>query len=821
MLPAGVYTLTFAGTNLTSVTATVSVTAGVTVTKNVAMTPVVPVVGTITGSAIPGGTVTVAATLYGPPGTITWTQKSGAPVILSAPGGSAAVQGNSVQVQLPAVGAFKDEFFTILANKRNANDDPQSALLNRTLVMGISPFDLDETGTVTLTATVQSGSSTYSQDVPIAVTLCTVPAPGCSPFVWSTGLQNAPIGLPVLLHTKTGTGTTPTYSWAIAYSGSGTSHATISDATTQNPYFIPDVAGKYTLTESVSGASIVVSSSNWIGEIDTPSGQPTSLCKSCHSGPASACPSTIPTCDKFTPWSQSGHAQIFSKNLNSGGHYSPSCFPCHTVGYDLTENPTNNGFDDQNDYQKMLNVFFGGGSKSPTANPNNWTDMLGQGDSSRAAPNTAKLANIQCENCHGPIDIGTHFADSATINARVSLSADVCGRCHGEPPRHGRFQQWQMSGHANYDLAISEGTSSSCARCHTSNGFLVWMEQTAGLASMDQQILNPQTGKNATAADLASFFGMTADTVHPQTCAACHDPHAQGNGGANATVRIDGDTKVLPSGYEADGVGKGALCITCHNTRNGLHNSNGYTPDKNSSPYRAPHTPSQGDVLMGENAYFVSVGQRSKHSFLADTCVTCHVVLSPPPPQFSLPGNGTNHTFKASLSICTDCHGDFDGGTLQDSVVAELGNLATAMESYLMAKINAAGATITVIDSTTDTSDKTAVQTTNIASVGPPAEVHGQQGFTVTFKTPVTFNYSAATPPYQKAQTTITVRLADFLGSDGTTALIPTTDTLIKAGWNYDLINGDKSKGVHNPSFVFEVLNSSQLCLAQPTLPGC
>ncbi len=55
-----------------------------------------------------------------------------------------------------------------------------------------------------------------------------------------------------------------------------------------------------------------------------------------------------------------------------------------------------------------------------------------------------------------------------------NLSSDLCGSCHGEPPRHGRFQQWQLSAHANYELAIEEGESASCSKCHTANGFLAW-----------------------------------------------------------------------------------------------------------------------------------------------------------------------------------------------------------------------------------------------------------------------------------------------------------------------------------------------------------
>ena len=32
---------------------------------------------------------------------------------------------------------------------------------------------------------------------------------------------------------------------------------------------------------------------------------------------------------------------------------------------------------------------------------------------------------------------------------------------------------------------------------------------------------------------------------------------------------------------------------------------------------------------------------------------------------------------------------------------------------------------------------------------------------------------------------------------------------LIKSGWNWNLINNDGSRGVHNPRFVFEILEAS------------
>lgn len=150
-------------------------------------------------------------------------------------------------------------------------------------------------------------------------------------------------------------------------------------------------------------------------------------------------------------------------------------------------------------------------------------------------------------------------------------------------------------------------------------------------------------------------MGITPDTVQPQTCAVCHDTHQLGttSGEPNdAILRIEGDTPMLPAGFQAVGVGRGALCMVCHNTRNGAHNDVATTKADD----RAPHTAAQADVLMGQNAYFVEMGQRSKHSFIADTCTNCHMELTPPPAAYSYNLAGTNHSFEASLDVCSQCH---------------------------------------------------------------------------------------------------------------------------------------------------------------------
>jgi hypothetical protein len=777
-LPIGTYTLTFTAANFNTDTENVSIVAGNTTTKNVSLTPVAPVVvsGPSPISASPGATVSVTVTASvmdgSTPTGMTWSQKSGAAVQLSASSGT------TVQVTLPDVTAFKDEFFRIV-------DEERHALLDRDMVMGVNPLDLEEAGKVVLTATVKTSSGSYSTPVEINAPL---------PFVWSTGLHNVGLGLTVLLHGKSG----PDYDWTLT-APSGSHLTSLEDPTTQNPYFTPDVAGKYTVKDSASGASLDVFAGRWVGVIG-PDGQPSSLCTTCHNG------SYAP--DKFTSWKQTGHAQIFTDNLNAGGHYSPSCFPCHTVGYDTEVK--NGGFDDAPYYQDFLNQFFPGGH-SPTANPNNWTNMLAQ------YPDVARLANAQCENCHGPNDSQAH---PASLDARVNISADVCGSCHGEPPRHGRFQQWQESRHADYSLALEEATvegrgatAGSCGRCHSGQGFLAWIEQ----GDLTKQIQG--ANGNATVAELTAL-GLTEDSVHPQTCAVCHDPHAEGSVSGipnNATVRISGSTPMLPAGFAAEGVGRGAICITCHNTRNGAHNDGVGLP----SNYSAPHTPSQGDLLMGQNAYFVQVGQRSPHSFIADTCATCHMELSPPPAEFSYQQTGTNHTFTASLSICGNCHGAFDGGTVQDATQTGIENLVAAMSAYLMKDISAAG-TIYISDYTPHTfggknydvkSGPVSVPASNVTSV-EPTEPHGQQGYLVNFNTPVTFTYSpSGESPHNMTLTQATVQLGDFTASDGTTKLIAASDPLVRAGWNYFLIEGDGSKGVHNPAFAVEVLEAARSAL--------
>lgn len=794
-LPIGVYAVTFAKQNYTSQNTTVSVLDAQSATVNVPLVPVAPVVlnTSFQGAAEPGATLTANVTVTPLDGsavqTIAWSQGGSVEVVIGTPNAATTTVG------LPDTAAYKQELFASLGREP----------LDRFIVQGLNPFELSNAGLVTLTATVTTSSGTYTADLPISAELPWQPNPG---------LPNVPVGIPVLLHGKN-LGDGAVYDWSLTKpEGSST---TLTDATSQNPYFTPDRSGVYTLTvtdttvQPPQVVSLEIDAGDWVGAISgqDAEGRPEAFaCTGCHREGGIAP-------DTFTPWAQSGHAMIFTQNIDTPGHYNTSCLTCHSVGWDLTAR--NGGMDDTPNYQNFLNEFTSDGHTF-VSDPNNWNEILDM------FPDVAKLSNVQCENCHGPNGTALHGngGNGTEDDARISIAAEVCGVCHGEPARHGRFQQWQESPHADYALALEEATvegrgatAAHCGRCHSGQGFLAWIEQ----GDLTKQIQG--ANGNATVPELAAL-GLTEDTVHPQTCTTCHDPHAQGttSGKPNtATVRMQDNTPLLPAGFAALGVGRGAICITCHNTRNGLHNDEVGLP----TSYSAPHTPAQGDVLMGQNAYFVAIGDRSPHSFIADTCTTCHMELTQPPPEFSFEGQGTNHTFRASLTICTQCHGVFDGGTLQESAQAELQRLADVMGQYLLAKITQAG-TIFVKDYTPHQyqgasydlkSGNSQVAASNLTAI-EPTEPHGQIGFILHFMTPVDFTYSPSggQPPHTLSLTEAQVQLGDIT-TDGTAKLIATDNPLVRAGWNYFLVEGDGSKGVHNPSFIFSAVDSARAALEE------
>ena len=736
MLPTGIYTLTFEKSNFESFTKTVVAVDCEKVIEDVALKPTSPVVVNAgkDQAASPGETVTLKATVEPLDGsTVTdykWTQTAGPAATVGNPN----PERQAATVTLADLKLYRTELFKKLRT------------IDRFMVQAINPRSLEEVEETTFKVTVTTSSGSYSDTLSVTAHL---------PYATNTGIQNVPVNVPVLLHGKT----QDAYSWDLKLpAGSSTA---LDDSSVQNPSFTPDVAGKYILTETNSGAAFDVYAGTWMGIITgyEEKNKPVTdtSCTTCHNG-------TIAP-DKFSAWKRSGHAEIVTQNIdNPSGHWSIGCASCHTVGYDTEAD--NNAFDE---------IMTKEGWEAPQGAVGNWTKMLAD------YPSTARLANIQCENCHGPQQSTAHMQASA----RTSLSSDVCGTCHGEPPRHARFQQWEESKHADYTLAIERATNKSCGRCHVGQGFLAWLPQIeAG---------NPGS--------IEAEITWTADTTHPVTCVVCHDPHDPGNtsGEPNtATVRIEGNTPMLPAGFKALGVGRGALCMTCHNTRNSERNDVAMLVVDD----RAPHTASQADLLMGENAYFVSVGKRSAHSLIGDTCTKCHMQLSPPPAKLSHNLAGTNHSFEASRDVCTSCHGDFVGGGLDEAVHGGMEELKAGLEQAIVNEIVAqisAGNTVTLKKMGADETDVNITKDSSVTAL-EFTESHGR----------LAMNIIIGDTTYEHVRLARDTEVKDSGGNVVGTLINSAAGQIIaKAGWNYFLIEGDGSEGVHNPSFTLEVLNAS------------
>jgi hypothetical protein len=789
----------------------------------------------VSGTARPGATLNVAALVDITDGSdfvsIAWTQTGGAAVQLIDP-----ADGSPTEVTLATETVYRDQLIHVLKEPPIPLDElpppiPPAAefsggLQDRFQVVPANPLALEEAALVILKAEVTTTSGVYEGEAEILTAI---------PWKTKGEIKNVAIGIPVLLEGKD----QDSYDWAL-YRRPWGSTATLTDATSQYPQLTPDLRGEYvvTVTDLATGEMVQLDiyAGTWVGVItgQDENGRPEGgNCTPCHRE-AGRAP------DIFPEWKETGHAEIFTDLLNTNSHYSDACFPCHTVGYDL--DVFNYGIDDSpiTNYQVFLDSGLLG-----AANPDAWDMVLAD------IPKTAKLANIQCENCHGPQSSLAHNQAGdpeppiSGLRPRAEISANTCGVCHGEPPRHGRFQQWQLSKHADYDLAIDEGTNNNCARCHTGNGFLAWLPILLGEAPGNPVDSLPD-----------SSMVWTEDAIHPQTCPVCHDPHQIGTqSGDNpiVTVRVSDQTPVLVAGFkapakdlgtvpenEARSVGLGAMCMTCHNTRRGLRNENTWAQTvADNDIARAPHGGVQADLLMGQNVYFLDLGAivgteegleypeglpspgHSNQGTLAttvarrvsDTCPTCHMVKTNPPPIISYNNTGTNHTFFATETICDDCHEAGRHEAVETQVLGKLADLHDRITTAILEIITqqaAAGNTIDLNGLALIKGDCAgAADCYTVAEIAGIefSESRGRQAITVTFTDATTLELIRVTD----------IDVIDFLGAiRGQLYDFRVDDNLPKAGWNYLLVHTDESHGVHNAPFAIAAMDAAIAALPAP-----
>ncbi|HUB77848.1 MAG TPA: multiheme c-type cytochrome [Bryobacteraceae bacterium] len=419
--------------------------------------------------------------------------------------------------------------------------------------------------------------------------------------------------------------------------------------------FIPDIHGLYVIsaTVTINGTATQLYQSYIAGTYVG-----VAVCTQCHGGGLAQ--------PMVAPWSQTAHASIFTNIINgtvAGENESASCAACHTVGYDAHSTVNDGGF-------------------SYTASQLKWTFPTtdAAGDFQAMPQALQNLANIQCENCHGPGSEHAYYGGDV-IAVAIPTNTGGCNQCHDAPTHHYKGTTWALSMHAV--TTTDPAGNASCVGCHTGTGFIARMN-----------------GENP----------ITDTSYHSIDCSACHEPHGMTQPSSDshlirnmASVTLADGTKVTSSV-----VGEGILCMQCHQSRlkaSAVDTTTG-------SAHFGPHEGPQADMLMGTNGYtYGKTITSSAHQYVTtNACIDCHMqTVASTDPAFMKAGDHTFSTTYAPagqapedlVGACQACHGtdltsfnfpifNFSGGSgfagVQDQVQSLLDQLSTMLPPNSLVK---------------------------------------------------------------------------------------------------------------------------------------
>jgi hypothetical protein len=264
---------------------------------------------------------------------------------------------------------------------------------------------------------------------------------------------------------------------------------------------------------------------------------------------------------------------------------------------------------------------------------------------------------VSCEGDQGPVGEVGQVGPTGPEGPEGPEGAGFqdCAACHQSQKIASKVFQWEHSTHATG--GNFERNQASCAACHTSQGFLDRIASGAMSASMD--IEDPL----------------------PQNCYTCHQIHSTFTEDDWAFTASDPVT-FWASGETVD-VGKGNLCINCHQARVESpllpDPATGGTVTITSSRY-GPHHGAQGMMFTGSGAYQVGTGYtNSAHTNLIENgCVTCHMATAQGVETGGHTFNVSNEDGDINFAACMQCHDDTD--ELENMVVATQDEITALLE---------------------------------------------------------------------------------------------------------------------------------------------
>ncbi|MBI4787897.1 MAG: hypothetical protein HY782_12720 [Chloroflexi bacterium] len=512
----------------------------------------------------------------------------------------------------------------------------------------------------------------------------------------TTGLRNVPINVPVFLEVVAQdpkNSGKPT--WSLTKPPE--SKATITNTTAMGAKFTPDVVGAYYAQVTIRNEANVASVAQFaFFNAGTYIGVTAGNCKQCH-----------PT--MVAEWEKTGHASIMTDNFATRPTYNEYCIRCHTTGY--SQPGANNG--------GFVDAQAKAGWKFPTY------AELAKGGVWSAMPDSVKnMANIQCEQCHGPAE--QHVKNGAKV-MDASFANETCNVCHAGGGSHVRGLEEANSKHATGSSfeEINGPARQACVRCHSGQGFASFVKNPKNQAAWENE---------------ESSVG----------CATCHDPHDDKN---YAQLRVQGKPVEVP--FAAKDVGLSAICETCHNTRRDIA-ADVKTLAANGTP-GYPHYSSAAELLtdLGGITYDQTV-PNSPHGMLVGAapvpnpatpgtflwsksddkkgnvpgpCVVCHMAASVRDAKDPNMYKVGDHSFNAVSpdgtfdygAACKSCHGevkdfnlkakaDYDGNGkvegVQDEVKGLLNVVWTQLEAKGWKKVN--GNPYATVPTTADAKQKAA-----------------------------------------------------------------------------------------------------------------
>ncbi|MCD4682044.1 MAG: hypothetical protein K8R86_02070 [Bacteroidales bacterium] len=219
-----------------------------------------------------------------------------------------------------------------------------------------------------------------------------------------------------------------------------------------------------------------------------------------------------------------------------------------------------------------------------------------------------------------------------------------CILCHDNTQvMFAKINQWESSIHATGGNFERNGTS--CAPCHTSQGFLERME----------------TGEQVTAASISN--------PNPINCYTCHWIHNEYTPADWAITYTDPVTLWHPAGKAEVDLGTGNLCANCHQSF--IPNPFPVPGGDNvtiGSPYWGAHHGPVANVIAGAGGYEVdgslAYTPASFHSTNVEkSCITCHLATA-----YGVQAGGHNMSMTyayhghdvVNSAGCIDCHTDPD-----------------------------------------------------------------------------------------------------------------------------------------------------------------